>query len=703
MNGTNTNLSSVPVTATIAPLWDNITVSGSPDSAVYYKLEPTAGGNRLVIEWYHVSFVGGPQTGQVTFEAILSSDGTIVFSYLNIDPSLMRAGDSGPTVGIKNSNAAGADPLVISSPTLANSIITSGSSVEIGPNILPAVNDYYAFSLGSGQTTTVAVAGLNSEAVHVALVDGQGRPLAAGSSPGSGSPIAEAINNFSAPPGTYYALVTGAPGAAYSLTVTRDAALAAGNNVSFATAQDMTASPGALGAITASAPENWYSLNLAAGTPLELQTYTPGGTASQFVNNLNPAIELYSADDVLIASGQGSRNQSLATTVSAAGAYRIRVRSTDTTIGEYFLNVETGAPPQVAGVYVSGGAAWSQAFYGYLASHAMGDNQLGYAVAGAASQLLPLPWNNVTTISVAFTQDVTINTAAAGLALAGSPDLPAAPSLASAAFSYNSTSHVANWTFSAPLADDKYLLNIPSSAVTNGFGQSLDGEWVTGSSNFPSGDGTAGGDFAFRFNILAADVDQNGVVTGMDGNAIRNRLLEDTTAANYSPLLDINADGAITSQDGSLVRMHLLDSLPQTDATPLAGGSAVAAASSMGISPRVSDEAAPAEASATAIGDRQSIVNVQMIAVDLLNSSRSQGSQPPTESLSAKNAGQIDSGKLAANSHTASLRSTSESPVSRSIPLSRRMLRAGDLAARDQVFALLGDMSAYPGSRPRRS
>ena len=102
-------------------------------------------------------------------------------------------------------------------------------------------------------------------------------------------------------------LVTGAPGAAYSLTVTRNAAFAAGNNVSFATAQDVTAARGTLGAITSAASENWYSITLPADSGLSLQTYTPGGSASQFVNNLNPAIELYDSADVLIASGQGSR------------------------------------------------------------------------------------------------------------------------------------------------------------------------------------------------------------------------------------------------------------------------------------------------------------------------------------------------------------------------------------------------------------
>ena len=73
---------------------------------------------------------------------------------------------------------------------------------------------------------------------------------------------------------------------------------------------------------------------------------------------------------------------------------------------------------------------------------------------------------------------------------------------------------------------DKYLYHIPSAAVTNGLGAALDGEFTTTTSNFPSGDGTAGGDFNFRFNILPGDVDQNGVVTGLDGGDVRQHFLE---------------------------------------------------------------------------------------------------------------------------------------------------------------------------------
>ena len=166
-----------------------------------------------------------------------------------------------------------------------------------------------------------------------------------------------------------------------------------------------------------------------------------------------------------------------------------------------------------------------------------GIHQLGYRLLGGAGQLLPLPWNNITTLSVVFSQDVTIDTAAAGLALVGSPDLPSPAALSSATFSYDSATHTAQWVFAAPLALDKYQLDLPSAAIANSLGIPLDGEWTTGASNFPSGDGSGGGGLAFRFNVLPGDVDQNGVVTGADGNAVRIRMLQDTTNPNYSPFV----------------------------------------------------------------------------------------------------------------------------------------------------------------------
>ncbi len=688
LTATNTNLTS-PNSTIIAPLWDGISMSGSPDSAVYYQRMGTGASQRLIVEWYDVSFTNGPQTGQATFEAIFNANGTIIFNYQNFDRSLLASTDAGPTVGIKNSNAAtnGADPLLVTNSVAKLPLIASGTSIEIGQNIAPATSDFYAFSMAAGQTVSLAVASQNGDAVHVALEDANGNTLAADSSPGAGANVTEAIQNFTATTaGTYYAAVTGAPAAAYSLIVGRNTAFDTQTGGSIATAQDVTGSPGVVGAILAAPAtpqENWYNLNLTAGEGLYLQTYTLGGASGQFVDSLAPHIELYDPSDNLIASGQGAGNQAIGVAISASGAYRVRVVGQNSTSGEYFLQTAIEAapptvavaavspnprnsavsqmqivfsepvtgvslsalsltlngganlltsnqtlttsdnttytlagltaltgtngtytlsvnaagsgiadfagdalasggsgsftvnttPPEVAAVYVSG-TSWSSSFLTYLAANGMGDAQLGYQLLGGANQLTPLPWTNITTISVVFTQDVTVNTAQAGLAIYGSPDLAAPASLSSAAFSYNSATHTAQWTFAAPLTDDKYLLAIPSAAVANTLGTALDGEFTNATAtspggNFPSGDGVAGGDFDFRFNVLPGNSSQqNGIVTGADGNGVRARLLQNTTMPLYSPFYDLNGDGTIAGSDGSAVRLHLLQSLPATDPSP---------------------------------------------------------------------------------------------------------------------------------------
>ena len=105
-------------------------------------------------------------------------------------------------------------------------------------------------------------------------------------------------------------------------------------------------------------------------------------------------------------------------------------------------------------------------------------------------------WNDINIISVQFTEDVTIN--AAQLSLTPSPDIMPPPAgFDAATYSYSSGTLTATWVFHSNLPLDKYLINIPSAAVTNVNGAALDGEFTTTSTIFPSGNGTAGGDFNF--------------------------------------------------------------------------------------------------------------------------------------------------------------------------------------------------------------
>ena len=123
------------------------------------------------------------------------------------------------------------------------------------------------------------------------------------------------------------------------------------------------------------------------------------------------------------------------------------------------------------------------------------------------------------------------------------------------------------------MATDKYLLSIPSADVTDSLGSTLDGEWPSSSSTYPSGNGFAGGNFNFLFNVLQGDANQDGAVTGTDGNGVRPLLLQNTTNSSYSPYYDLVGSGTITGIDGSYVRVNLTDTLPARGPSIPGGGS----------------------------------------------------------------------------------------------------------------------------------
>jgi hypothetical protein len=90
----------------------------------------------------------------------------------------------------------------------------------------------------------------------------------------------------------------------------------------------------------------------------------------------------------------------------------------------------------------------------------------------------------------------------------------------------------------------------------------LDGEWTNGSDTFPSGDGTAGGDLDFRFNVLRADANQDGKVNALDLGQLKAKLNRTATnpgagATGYSVFADINADGQINALDLGIVKANL--------------------------------------------------------------------------------------------------------------------------------------------------
>jgi hypothetical protein len=99
--------------------------------------------------------------------------------------------------------------------------------------------------------------------------------------------------------------------------------------------------------------DDWYSITVIQGL-LQFETSTPGDGPGEFVNTLDPHIELYdSTGTTLIATGaplNDGRNESITVSgLPAPATYLVRVTSEGDTSGEYFLG--TGAPPTFSGFF----------------------------------------------------------------------------------------------------------------------------------------------------------------------------------------------------------------------------------------------------------------------------------------------------------------------------------------------------------------
>ena len=430
---------------------------------------------------------------------------------------------------------------------------------------------------------------------------------------------------------------------------------------------------------------------------------------------------------------------------TAAGSNVVDGTGTPTSADATSIFIVVPTAPEVSAIYVSG-TAWQQSFLNYLANNNLGDSQLGYRLMGGPNQFGSLPWVNINTVAVAFSRDVNINTA--NLALVGSSDLAAPAALSTATYSYNSTTHVAKWVYHDSLPLDKYLLSIPSASVTSvASGQSLDGEFINGSGALlPSGDTNAGGNFNFRFNILPGDVDQNGVVTGVDGSSVRQHFLQFTTTAGYNPLYDTYGKGAITGLDLMTVQGALLTTLPTTDpVAPGGGGSSPSTSSPTGstastASPAMSSTttatpvatsggaSSPASTSSAAtLSPSTATISSTIIAGPLLNSTSASGSSKAHGAASVFPARQpVSVGPVVSAAHdelfaglgggatvsgptTASskqLPATLESVTSLNSLAVSSARHGGWLMAHDEVFARLdadGGAMTSAASRPKKA
>ena len=213
--------------------------------------------------------------------------------------------------------------------------------------------------------------------------------------------------------------------------------------------------------------------------------------------------------------------------------------------GLFDVGWEPAAVPvaHVAEVYVSG-SQWAQPFRDALSQRGLGSAQFGVALTPPPAD--PLPWVNLNQVSVAFDRNVTVD--AGDLLVAGTRG-----GLATSAFAYNTTTHTATWTLSAPLSADRVLLTLPGATAD----PTLDGD----------GDGTPGGDVVLRFNVLPGDVTGDGIVLADDFSQVKQKFFSSTTnpgsgAAAYSVFHDVNGSGSILADDFSEVKKRFFTNLP---------------------------------------------------------------------------------------------------------------------------------------------
>jgi Ca2+-binding RTX toxin-like protein len=218
--------------------------------------------------------------------------------------------------------------------------------------------------------------------------------------------------------------------------------------------------------------EDWYSFNVpSTANEVWLGTSTPADGSGQFPNTLNPRIELFDPSGAFVAGGTplsaGNRNEFIEFLPALTGPYRVRVTSEANTTGEYFLGLDpvAGAPRVVS-----------------------------TSIAPDA-ELAP----GTLTIQVTFSEPMRAsNLTSDDFSLRSHLR---AINIGATTFSFNAARTVLSLTYSN-LADDNYTLTLDSGTnagtnFTDLAGNALDGEFA---GVFPSGNGTAGGDFVLDFS-----------------------------------------------------------------------------------------------------------------------------------------------------------------------------------------------------------
>ena len=221
--------------------------------------------------------------------------------------------------------------------------------------------------------------------------------------------------------------------------------------------------------------------------------------------------------------------------------------------------VLSAVPPTVAEVSVAS-SDWTPSFYSYLEANSLGTD--GYALpVGSADQLDPLPWSNIDQIRVTFSEDVHIQSEDLTLSGVGQATYSASD------FDYYPEDRLAVWSYGSPLPSERFLIDLDGDGIdpiTGLGGEVLDGEWVDSVSTFGSGsgNGVAGGDFEFSFNVLHGDALGIDLLEYNNLYEIYNRTGQGISDPFYAAKADIDGSGLIEAADWQAVWSNLFASTP---------------------------------------------------------------------------------------------------------------------------------------------
>ncbi len=249
------------------------------------------------------------------------------------------------------------------------------------------------------------------------------------------------------------------------------------------------------------------------------------------------------------------------------------------------IDVDNEPAPQVTNVLVNN-ANWSPAYRARIP----GADPDGYLIPHGADQTQTLLWGNIREVIVEFSEEVK-GSGPDGTLVPADFELSGINNGVATILSpvdYDPLTNRAKLTAAGNLRNDRYLLKVDATKVSDLAGYALDGEFAPNQLG-SSGDGVAGGSFWFDFNVMPGDFNRNGnnvvapsvAVDSSDLSLLGGSWMQTHLDPFYKWNTDANGDLRNDSSDLSVLGLNWIQSLPTPAAGPLAAAGALAPAAAL--------------------------------------------------------------------------------------------------------------------------